>query len=129
MKGRLLSKFVKFRPHKIRQNIYFDLNITALGIVGSIGGQESQEFHILSDIGEDSLLTCPACPVQDAAAAFQKDESVNSRNHSEQQTLGGIISQDLLHKVQLTNYSLIAIKLNYYVLLPLSVESVSGEGD
>ncbi|CAL8081050.1 unnamed protein product [Orchesella dallaii] len=35
--------------------------IQALGSTGTIGGHKSHEFHVLSEIGEDSILHCSSC--------------------------------------------------------------------
>ncbi|KAB7505327.1 putative proline--tRNA ligase, mitochondrial [Armadillidium nasatum] len=54
--------------YKTIVNVYDDL-FTNLGIpfkkvkanVGTIGGIKSHEFHVLSDVGEDSILSCTSC--------------------------------------------------------------------
>jgi len=35
--------------------------LLASGCTGTIGGKQSHEFHLLSDVGEDRLLHCSAC--------------------------------------------------------------------
>jgi len=51
---------VRSAYHKIFNEIGLDV-VVAAADSGNIGGQLSHEFHVLSDVGEDDLLSCSRC--------------------------------------------------------------------
>ncbi|KAI8983001.1 hypothetical protein BDB01DRAFT_723061 [Pilobolus umbonatus] len=75
---------------------------------GNIGGSKSHEYHLLSDLGEDTLLTCSGCGyTANEELAIGK---MNTDRMSEQEIKEGLVSNALSKHIKISQ------DMNPYVL-------------
>jgi prolyl-tRNA synthetase len=51
--------------------------MVAFGSTGTIGGKRSDEFHLLSEVGEDNLVHCQSCSAVFNGELFEEEESIS----------------------------------------------------
>ncbi|KAM3584421.1 hypothetical protein VKS41_003236 [Umbelopsis sp. WA50703] len=86
---------------------------------GNIGGSRSHEYHVLSSVGEDTLLTCPSC-----SYTANEEKAIGILPHEQQQAAEASSSPK-----QIDNYlDLVTNDLKNFQLARISVTATSGKG-
>ncbi|KAG2207722.1 hypothetical protein INT47_011842 [Mucor saturninus] len=70
---------------------------------GNIGGSKSHEYHLISTVGEDTLLTCSECGyTANEELAIGKLPNTSSSNEPAAETRSDIVTKSLLDRLNLT---------------------------